>query len=786
VAKEYPEYRRSVPIQPAASPSGEEQAVAGFKQGYDVVAADSAQFASTMASERAKIEGEQLARERPGMQFQPFTQTDKAFVNAYNKQSAMLLDNQATSALNNIAIEFGRIPNPTIKDLQTSNQAVTAALSGLLRNAPRQIKGELEHTFNNRKESSNLAMAKRVNAADLKRLTDNMAVSYSNSLETVNDYANNGESEKAFEEYQRQIENVKSSEYVIGSAKVKERTAAAKQNYDAARLWNIVKTEYYRDGQKGANKAVQAITNREIDGVSTREKLAILPMLHSRLANQIKTDGLNDKLKLQEFKIEMAENGGMLSSDRWLVAENELSELAYNSLKLDSVKSTAQNLDTTSLVNFMNENSNNSIALDSLDNKERDMAFNEIVQSELGRSPSLEDIARVAMRYDTNIPAFSKMMTSGINSNNANLAASASNIYKTLSDQNPNVARGIRKDAVDKATALNTRMLAGLNPQEAMEDYNNQVALMSKKSLSQIDTLYKQEVRDRQLNNPRNMYKFISNELDIDEEDARFSGVASDWQDLHNYSFRRGGSFDDATEFANTAIYKTYNSTSVNGNKQIMKYAPNMYYPEQEVMAQKEDSLNAVIEASEMLSKDESVPMNYKFEYTSEAEKAKRRDKGSLFLLGVEAYAFLKDKFKDETPMVNRINTITGEKEEGYAVIVSDDVTATDDVNSGKSYSWVWKPRDGGAAYRMETGVKTKEGFRVGKARFTVNTTKMKQNEEERMKRAQKQYEDNIEMYDATAWVKANFRDKRDLVRYGLLGVAKLFPKLIFRKKDRK
>ncbi len=591
MAKDLPEYKRTQSIQPQAAPVGFNQAVQGVSQSYEILGAMSAQVASDAATQRAQLAGLEAGKE-PGKTLLPaITDVDKVFNNVYREESAKVLNSSANSALDNLTFEIAKDPMPTGQTLSKFEEEAAQIKAQTLALADPLTKSNLERAIDQKYYSDYYSLAGRVQEADFKRLLQNANVATKTNLENIFNYKNQGLEDAAQNSIETERQNQESIRYLIGEDKYQ-------QNIDNLRMVELTSTYESKlnqlqknQGELAAAEYLKNFVLTEQKDITPAEKDAIIPQLYNRYAQNRKVLGISQSLEYSNANLEMLTSGGNLSNDRWQYYEENLSHEQFNDLQSTAIKMQGRGANGAHLVGEMVNDFNSTINMAKYTGGQKDNVFLDLVNAQKERieasgqaySNPLLHQANIAANIKSDIPVFTEALEQTIKYGSFNDMIDAGKAIKMLQVNNPISVATLDKDARAASDLFNAyRLDESLTPEKAIEKARNDVYNVTPEIKQERANQYNAWSAKKGFGGGKfgqeKLEKFIQAGMDLNpwfgrkvEMPPGFSALV---QTLLPSYYARLGDGDLAAKEMFEDLKQTYKITNINGDKQLMAYAP--------------------------------------------------------------------------------------------------------------------------------------------------------------------------------------------------------------------
>jgi hypothetical protein len=398
---------------------------------------------------------------------------------------------------------------------------------------------------------------------------------------------------------------------------------------------------------------------------------------------------------------------GNLSLDRMQHYQNILTPEAFNDLQIQQLKAQAHSINGAQIASAMTANANDKTFLDNLSSNQLDAGYKDLIktrENEKGSPLTLQEELAVARTFDTAIPAVNQKITSGIQSKNPQVAYENAVAYRAAFDANPNIVAGVDSKAQTKADALVAQVKDGVAIGDAYKDVSGKID-----NLSKADYEFRQEQLKELTGNikPTKQMAVAANKSGLDQALCP-PGVALDFMRLAKAQFMTYPDWDMAQQKAGEQVAQIYSTTYVNGSKQVMRNAPDKYFPDMFVRSQQIEQLQSLFKKTrDAFGESGNVPYYYELV-----------EDGAVYS-GVEPTEYDVDPFSYpadyQFPQI-RINQVDsdGNKVQGIATISYDNFTDFPKKGEIVSYSWnfipdgknvgqfIFSPEDGYSQARFE------------------------------------------------------------------------------------
>lgn len=579
MAKDLPEYRRQTAIQPAASPLGYTDAAIEANAGVDHIGALGRQVAKHAAIQQSETQAREDAK-TPGRILLPvFSETDKAYVDTYKAQEYAIALQNGGKELSRLGFESLKKPNAESLVLydQESQTLIDQLASQVTPETGQRIKDTLGVDALKQRFKIEAEIFKR----DERFLSENFQGAYEQTLKSISDAMALGDEETAdtiLKATEGIIDNPEITYNLSPAARTKLKNVLTQTKENAEFRGEIL--DAIRN--KTVAQKLEEITHEPFTSKNIRKAEVML----DTYKQQLMLSAASDDLILDGMKVKMAND--TLSASEVIAAKDKVDPSRFSGFEVEYTKWLQNKVNDGNIYDYFVGNRNNGMALASLSGGDIDKAFGKYVKNtaeERGVAPNLQLEAGLAAGIDVPIPSFNKKINAGINSMNPEVAAQASSIYGALSTGNPNAVSGVTSDAGQKAESWNRLLTSGATPEQAYEEISKMYNV-TPAQLKEREETYKRELDLRKVKTIDKQKKEIASEMGF-KKDIMPEGLALEFMDNLKNKYLSSGSFDDA--WANTAkqMEQVYSQTDFNGFDQVMRNAPDKFFPSKEVKTMK-------------------------------------------------------------------------------------------------------------------------------------------------------------------------------------------------------
>lgn len=196
MAEQLPEYKATATLEPANIPD--------FGSAYRQFAATQTTFSEigsritqAASTQQAINRGYEEGLNPHGDLLPPISQFDKTFVDSYNQQAHSVLSIQAQKLMNDADLEMSKAPRITPELISRTNNQLSQGLEQILKQAPVQVKSQLQATFASSLLQQNHQYGTKMISQQRKDQTDNIRAGFQVNYKNAYEFAANGDFEGA-------------------------------------------------------------------------------------------------------------------------------------------------------------------------------------------------------------------------------------------------------------------------------------------------------------------------------------------------------------------------------------------------------------------------------------------------------------------------------------------------------------------------------------------------------------------------------------------------------------
>ncbi len=681
---ETPKYTRQNTIQPGQAVGGFSQATQALGSSTDVIGQFGASLAQQASNKLATQQGIEAARQGKKILPIAFTPADKVYEEAYNKESINNLSYQGNKLLTQLQYTASKQPTAgALNDFQSHGQQ---SIEQLVSQAPKQYQSDLRRSLESSLTSSFYKLSQQVDASDREYLASQRLLQDNQQSERITNAGIEGVgAEQALEDRNRTIASREELYKTTGGqdgyspAEAEAHRKAALQRFDLSKAQHEY-VEAYKE-QRGADFIADLREN---------VPAGLTPIEHDNLvkgvlsyANEYQA-ALSSQQAINATKYSTMIDLGQMTESTMLQAKQDISELQFAKLENHMAKQNLKQLQSTQLHNEAVPNFKNAGAMSRYTGPELDVIYGKQLElkqasKEEGQGINSVDMAQIAQGIQAPIPAFNKMMSAELLSNDPNVATRAAGIWRGLNASNPLSVQGVSGEAESKALKMSDAIARGTSPIDAYNYATEQAIGATKQGVKErekeFDTLLKHaggrfSSGKADLSNVVNAQVFVAKKLGINQSKLP-DGLTTDFMASAKESFAKyGGTLDDAFSLAKMNTDRSYPETDINGYKERMYLA----YQDSDLM--KESLRMRMDELIEGFKDAKESPVTIQRENPSAFWKWAENN------LAGQSKEAKEERAKDRYHMIDR----DGNSVSGRLMVKSDGITSN--PLPGESQSW--------------------------------------------------------------------------------------------------
>ncbi len=544
-----------------------------------------AQNASNQAAQERGID----AAQNPGRSLWPsFTKADQEFNKAYKEEEGQVLQYRGTQAIRKMFDEVAKDPNPTGLSLDKYEKSSKDTINDIISNSDVSNKTVLKRYLEDVYEDGFSKLSHKVEEANRRYLDKQMASQAVSTSENMISANRDGKFDAGKEFFDQRIKQIS--------------MVAADKGWDSQTLENAIKseTELYQESMG----QYQYLNTPE------GEKPELMADIRKNPDNHVFLKGLNrvqqDRVigNLQNFN---SNYQGALEGQRYINYTNAEAKRTLGTLSPEDVNNAAETMGPryaaklNSSIATQQTKINKEAALSAemtpvLDDavqmsKYSNDQVNTVFQKILGvgaknlgidvNAMPLTAQAQLAEGIKAPITSLSDKLSSGIKSKDPRVASEAIASYNKLSENNPVSMAKIDNDA-DKIAVLAKNLKQG-GTQELEANLQAQQAILELDDNKMIersnryDKLTGAQAGSNNLKDFKNLTNFATNLCDFSSGSRLPPGFGEVFKAQHQANFMSTGDWNTANELTSRNIRRTYKETDINGFKEVMYLAPDLF-----------------------------------------------------------------------------------------------------------------------------------------------------------------------------------------------------------------
>lgn len=594
MAKDLPEYQRQTGIQPQTQPQDYVGPVTQANAGINAIGRLGAQVASSAANEQAEILGRQKAQENIERSLIPaFTDSDKAFNDAFRSEQYKVLANQAKVFIDKTNFDYSKIVSPTPEDIRSYKTTMDEFLGGILSMSDLKNHADLERSFADSADYGMYQLAGRVEDASRKKLIDTSVVNTENNLKDIINYYRLGMVDAAQKSYDDELRNIESVKVLTGEAGTAEKINNLNLTRDLGIYGGQLMTIQTQQGTEAASQYLRKFAEKAPEGMDTTRHQVLAGELYKMYANYQKQIGMNQAIESSKANLELESNGGILWPERWQEIKSKVSPEDYNKLLVKSMHMQQANDGLVDAINYTLKNASNPVAMGRLTSGQMDKVFDAFMQQTeqyaqdngMAFDPLING-GDIAQNIAAPISRYQDMLEKAVNFGDPESAAKAAAVIKMLKKNNPIALDGVDKATQDMAALFDNyrRSTRFKDPIEALKQAQNDIYDLSEEEKARRDEVFNKYWKDQQYDkNPEKWYKEVAKNLEVPSnysfpfsfDYAMPSDLPIKAKSLLRSYVERFGNMETAKEQMFEDMKMAYHQTDTNNRHEVMELPPN-------------------------------------------------------------------------------------------------------------------------------------------------------------------------------------------------------------------
>lgn len=572
-----PEFQSQVKLNTTTSPAPWAQSFDSMALTPTALGTFGSNLAISASTTLAQKRGYEAGKDPHGTMLPPLTQTDKAYVDAYNTQAQNTLGLQANKLMQQGQMELAQAWKLTPDMISSYTKNMSKGLNDIINNAPLQAQPSLANTFNANLMNSTSSLNRKMITQQKEKALQDASLYNNTQLSSIYETARNGNFDAAH----------KMAEDMMGRTK----------NMSAAGMYSPLQAEAARKSAQNSlytglytGEALKAFNNKNSD-----QYLADLLQKKPEGVSQLEWEGIArnvmGEVQLAESFQQRNEtslyseanrllNEGTLSSD--FIAQLESSTTSkprFNNFMAQVAAYQRKNHKDSAGVNALMPMWNNPYEMAKASNKTKNLALMQAGQDVQQRAAdggrTLDDFEAQAEAMSTAggpIQNFTQQMNAGFLSGNPQLMQRNLNAYRALNKSNPSVLNSVDKRAQAMMTAFESQMENGNAPDIAAQKASETVLQKTPEQI-ETNTALTQEWERKYVNTPSRLNSWASDLID-NGEGAKVNNLPyfaihakNIFKENMNYL---NGDVEGATRMTKEGINRAWGVTTVNGKKEFV------------------------------------------------------------------------------------------------------------------------------------------------------------------------------------------------------------------------
>lgn len=572
-----PEFQSQVKLNAGSSPAPWSQSFDSMALTPTALGTFGSNLAITASTAMAQKRGYEAGKDPHGTMLPPLTQTDKAYVDAYNTQAQNTLGLQANKLMQEGQMELAKAWKLTPDMISSYTKNMSKGLNDIIDNAPLQAQPGLANTFNSNLMNSTSSLNRKMIGQQKEQALQNASLFNSTQLSSIYETARNGN----FESAQKMAEDMMTRSKSMSAAGMYTPLQAEAARKSAQ---NSLYTGLY------TGEALKAFNNKNSD-----QYLADLLQKKPEGVNQLEWEGIArnvmGEVQLAESFQQRNEtslyseanrmlNEGTLSSD--FIAQLESSTTSkprFNNFMAQVASYQRKNHKDNMNVSALMPMWNSPYEMAKAGNKTKNLALiqagQDVQQRAADGGRTLDDFEAQSEAMSTAggpIQNYTQQMNAGFLSGNPQLMLRNLNAYRALSKSNPSVLNGVDKRAQAMMTAFESQMEDGNAPDIAAQKATETVIQKTPEQMETNTALYKQW-ETAKVNTPSRLNSWASDLIDNDEgaqvNNLPYFAIHAKKIFRENMNYLNGD-IEGATRMTKEGINRAWGVTSVNGKKEYV------------------------------------------------------------------------------------------------------------------------------------------------------------------------------------------------------------------------
>ena len=567
-----------------------ESQVPGFAQAFSSVA-----LTPTIASEAsskviaatgvklAKIQGDYFADKNPNMHVMPsFTESDKAFENAYTSRSEQILGTQANELINQSREEAASAGQMSEGVINTFQASTAKGLQGILGNAPDSIRNQMMYQYQNQaNEDAHKMRLKMISSQQEQQAQAQMSYNNNRVDNSFNTTFAEGLKEGSLnlELFKQDLDRQQTS----GVISPKQHDAL----YDNARMNTYIgafskdvhdarDNEQLPEGHKDSSiqtaaETLSGIYDKLPKEMPELEKNSIVGGVVGYAQKLRAAEDQSNQLKLSELNRATAD--GTINSSMLAAAESSLPPTEFNNFMSKFWTSTNKRSTEEARVRNISSNFNDPYTMADASPSDINKSFSALVNKSMADDPHQDEMVvktGVAKSGGAEVPAFTNELNTMLTRGSSEQAYTAMLAYNEVSSYQPQNIKSMSKEGAAMAAVMgDLHQIAQVPLNDAWEQARdaifNQKPEIRESRESQYKDYYKQNLstEDQRLSRTSKLLD-VPFFTDVPNMPYVTNSTMRLWKDWYVMTGDKGA----ADKLTKDSLKKNYDLTYANGLKQ--------------------------------------------------------------------------------------------------------------------------------------------------------------------------------------------------------------------------
>lgn len=572
-----PEFESQVKLNAVTTPAPWAQSFDSMALSPTALGTFGANLALTASTTLAQQRGYQAGKDPHGSMLPPLTQTDKAYVDAYNTQAQNTLGLQANRLMQQGQMELAKAWKLTPDMVASYTKNMSEGLNDIINNAPMQVQPGLANSFNANLMNSTSSLNRKMIGQQKEKALQDASLYNSTQLSSIYETARNGNFEAAQKMAEDMVGRTKNMS-AAGMYSPLQAEAARKSAQNSLYTGLYTGEALNAFNHKNSDQYLSELLQKKPDGVNQLEWEGIARNVMGEVQLAESFQQRNETSLYSEANRLLME--GTLSSD--FIAQLEsatTSKPRFNNFMAQVAAYQRKNHKDNMAVNSLMPAWNSPYEMAKASNKTKNLALMQAGQDVQQRAAdggrTLDDFEAQAEAMSTAggpIQNFTQQMNAGFLSGNPQLMQRNLNAYRALKNANPSVLNNMDKRAQAMMTSFESQLEDGNAPDIAAQKATETVLQKTPEQM-EINTALIEQWERKAVNTPSRLNSWASDLID-NGEGAHVNNLPyfaihakNIFKDNMNYL---NGDVEGATRMTKEGINRAWGVTTVNGKKEFV------------------------------------------------------------------------------------------------------------------------------------------------------------------------------------------------------------------------